>query len=72
MLIQLAVNSMLKRKKSTTWQLQNRHGDVKDSIGNIINTIVRTMNGARWVLELSAGSLRKLYKHLTTMLYGRN
>ena len=37
---------------STNWQLQNSHGDVKYSIGNIVNIIVTTVCGARWALEI--------------------
>ena len=29
--------------RSTNWQLQNSHGDVKYSIGNIVNSIVITV-----------------------------
>ena len=39
------------------------HGDVKHNTGNIANNII-TMYGARWVLELSVGSLCNLYKCL--------
>ena len=31
-----------KRLKSTDWQLQNRHGDVKYDIGSIVNNTVLT------------------------------
>ena len=37
---------------STNWLLQNSPGDVKYSIGNIGNNIVRARNSARWVLEI--------------------
>ena len=43
----------VKGLKSTNWQLQNSHRDVKYSIGNIANNIVITVYGVRWVLELS-------------------
>ena len=43
----------LKGLRSTNRKLQNSHRDVKYSTGNIINDIVITMYGARWVLELS-------------------
>ena len=42
----------LKRVKgmgSTNWLLQNSHGDVKYSIGNIVNNILIIMYGVRWV-----------------------
>ena len=34
----------VKGLRSTNWQLQNSHGDVKYSIGNIVNNVVITMN----------------------------
>lgn len=38
--------------KQDNWQLQNSHGDVKYSMGNIVDDVVRTMNGARWAPDL--------------------
>ena len=38
--------------RSTDWQLQNSHEDVKYSVGNTVNNIVITMHGARLVLEI--------------------
>ena len=38
--------------RSTNPLLQNIHGDVNYSIGNIVNNIVITMYGIRWVLDL--------------------
>lgn len=32
----------LPRLRSTNWQFQNSHRDVKDSVGNIVNDIVET------------------------------
>ena len=55
----------VKGLRRTNWQLQNSHRDVKYSIGNIVNSIVITMYGARQVLELSGRPLHKLYKCLT-------
>ena len=49
------------KSKSEKKLFLNSHGDVKFSIGNIVNNIVITMYGARWVLELSRGSLCILY-----------
>ena len=46
--------------RSTNWQLQNIHGDVKYSIGNIVSNIVMTVYGARWVLEISEDTLCKV------------
>ena len=38
--------------RGTNWQLQNQYGNVKHSMGNIVNSIVITMCGARWLLDL--------------------
>ena len=43
--------------------------DVKHSLGNLVDNMVRTMSGARWVLELSGGPLCKACDCLTTTLY---
>ena len=59
----------LKGLRSTNWQLQNSGEDVKCSIGSIVNSVIIIMYGVRWVLDLSGGSLCKLYKCLTPMLY---
>ena len=40
-----------KRLRSTNWQLQNIHRDVKYHIRNTVNNIVITMYGVRWVLD---------------------
>ena len=37
--------------RNTNWYIQNSHGDTKYRIGNIVNIIVITMYGARWVLK---------------------
>ena len=58
----------LKGLRSTNWQLQNSGEDVKCSIGSIVNSVIIIMYGVRWVLDLSGGSLCKLYKYLTTIL----
>ena len=42
----------LKRLRSTNGQLENSHGDVKCSLGNIVDNVVKTIYGARWVLDL--------------------
>ena len=56
--------------RSTNWQLQNSHRDVKYSIGNIANDIFITRYGATWVLETSGpGALYKMYGYLTPMMY---
>ena len=35
--------------RSTNWLLQNSLGDVKYGIGNIVNSILISMRGVRWV-----------------------
>ena len=42
----------VKRLRCTDWQLQNSHGDVEYGAGNTANTIVITMCGAGWILDL--------------------
>ena len=60
----------VKRLRSTRWQLQNSHRDVKYDIENITNNFVKTMYGAKWVVEISGGAaFCKVYDYLTTMLY---
>ena len=41
----------VKGLSSTNWQLQNTHRDVNHIIGNIVNNMVITMDGARWLFE---------------------
>ena len=68
---QIGLGHWVKKRKrlgSTNWSLQNGHEDVKHSIGNIVNNIIITMHGLRWVLDLLGGTLHKLYKCLTTTL----
>ena len=43
--------------RSTNWQLQNSHGDIKYSLGNIVNTIVMTIHGIRCIQDLLGGHL---------------
>ena len=43
----------VKGLRSTNWQSQNSHGDVKYSLGKRVNNIVITLCGARRVLEIS-------------------
>ena len=38
--------------RSTDGQLQNSHRDVTHGTGNMVNTTVITVRGARWVLEI--------------------
>ena len=49
----------VKRLRSTKWQLQNSHGDVKYGVGNGVNIVV-TMYDARWVRELLGRSFCRL------------
>ena len=62
------VGGWLKKVKglgSTHWQIQNSHGDVKYSIGKIVNNIVISMYGANGVLEISGGdTLHTVYLKL--------
>lgn len=37
--------------RSTFWQLQNSHGDVNYSTGNIVSNGVITVHGVRWGLD---------------------
>ena len=57
-----------KRLISTNWKLQNSLGDVKQSIGNIVNNIEISTRGGRQVLEISRGTLCKACDCLRTML----
>lgn len=58
--------------RGTDWWLQNSHGTIKHSRGNIVNDIVISMYGARRVLKLSGKTLCKEYDVLTSMLYTWN
>ena len=58
----------MKDLRRTECLLQNSHGDVKYSVGDVVDNIVITMYGARWVLKISGGTLSKIYDCLTTML----
>ena len=42
----------VKGLRRTIWLLQNSHGDIKYSIGNIVNSMLITMHGVRWVQDL--------------------
>ena len=44
----------------TNWQLQNSHGDVKYSIGNIVDNTVIITYGVRWC---------KTYRRITLLSY---
>ena len=39
----------VKGLRSTNWLLKNSHGDIKCSIGTIVNNILITMYGVTWV-----------------------
>lgn len=47
--------------------LQNSH--VEDTMGNTANNIATATDGASWGLEISGGTLSKVYECLTTKLY---
>lgn len=51
----------------TNWQLQNSHRDVKYGTGDTVDNVVITTYGVRWVQI--GGSLCKLYKHLTDIIF---
>ena len=59
----------MKDLRNTDWEFQSCHGDVRYSTGNIVNNTEITRYGARWVLEISGGPLRKVRDCPTTMLY---
>ena len=59
----------VKELRSTNWQLQNSHTDIKYNIENIVHNIVTTMHGARWVLTISGKTLCKVNNFLIAMLY---
>lgn len=45
----------VKNLRSTNWLLQKSHEDVKYSTGNTVNSIIITMYGTRWPLNLLGG-----------------
>ena len=51
----------------TDWWSQYSPRYVKQR--DIVNNMVITSHCARWVLEISAGALCKVYDYLNTMLY---
>ena len=63
-------------KKVKGWEVQigssNRREAVNYSMGNVVDNIVITLYGARWVLEISGGALCKMCDCLNTMLYTWN
>ena len=63
----------VKGLRRRNWQLQNRHGDVKYSLGNVVNNIITTYDAISMrligVLDLLGVNLHKFYKFLTTLLY---
>ena len=48
--------------RGTNWQLQNSHWDADFSMENIVSSIVITMYGVRWVLDLSESSKKEQQK----------
>ena len=64
----------MKDLRRTECLLQNSHGDVKYSVGDVVNNIVITMYGARWVLKILGGALREAYGyqiHINNCLTGQ-
>lgn len=51
------LSEKVKGLRSTNGQLQNSHGDAKNSTGAIVHNIVVTMYGARRVLEITWGNI---------------
>ena len=47
-------------------------GDIKYRAVYIVNNTVTTIYGAKWVLEISGGTLCKVHDCLTAMLCARN
>ena len=60
---------ILKKEKKYKLVVTKQSQNVQYSVGNIVNNIVITMYGARWVHEILRGLLCKVYDCLTTMLY---
>ena len=48
------------------------HGQAVDSTGNIVNNTVTTLDGDRWLLDLSQCSFCNVYKCQITILYTQN
>ena len=59
----------VKGLRTTNWQPQNSHGDVKYTLGNIVNNITITMYCARWVLKILGGLFGSLRSAMT---FGKN
>ena len=62
------INITVKNKLPTNGQLQYIHGAVKHSTENTVNNIAVRECGARWVLEISGGPLRRVHDCQTTVL----
>lgn len=45
----------VRRLRSTNWQLENSQGHVKYGTGDMVNNIVLTMDGVRWIPGLWRG-----------------
>lgn len=57
----------VKGLRSTNWQLQNSHEDVKSSLQNIVNNIVITTDGVRSIrLIIREIVSRVIYNHMPT------
>ena len=55
--------------RSADWQLTKQSWECKVQHKKYSQYIVITIHGARWVLEMSGGTLCKVYNCLTTLLY---
>ena len=47
----------VKGLRSIDWRSQDRHGAVKYSIRGVVDTILITVCGARWVLKITGNTL---------------
>ena len=54
---------MIKGLRSTNWWLQNSHGDVKYSIGNIVDNNLITMYGPDWCGSVGCALSHKAKGH---------
>lgn len=55
--------------RSTNFSYKISHGEAMNSTGNVVNNIIITMEGDRWLLHLLWWSHRKTYECWITLLY---
>ena len=65
--LKIIIKSVSPKVQVGSYKIVN--GDIKYSIGDTVNNIVIAVCGARWVLEISGGTICKVYDWLTTMLH---